>query len=84
MVPCHAVERLEDKAEVEKAERIDATPARERINALRAAGWTVQAIADRAGYHEGTIRSISVGRWKQSSRFTVEDICSIPLTAVAA
>lgn len=64
--------------------KVDAAPARRHITALRAAGWRIQEIADRTGYHESTIRAIGVGRTKTAADHTVTDICSIPIQEVAA
>lgn len=74
------------QADLKKGVRRSVTtgPVREHIAALRADGWTLQAIADRSGYHVQTISNIANGRTLWTSRYASEDILSIPLAEVAA
>lgn len=65
------------------AHSIPARPVRDHIRALRDSGWMVQEIADRAGYHEGTIRNIGSGRNLWTDSLVAEDILSLPLKAVS-
>lgn len=61
----------------------DAAPAGAHINALRAEGWTLAALARHTGYHVQTLRNIALGKTRRTQKATVEDILSIPVELTA-
>lgn len=63
--------------------RVDAGEARDHLDALRTAGWSWRALAAMLGYHENSLRNIHSGRRATVGVHTSEDICSIPVEAVA-
>lgn len=80
---CTLVHAVDGAPEKPMPQSVSATEASAHIAALREAGWTIQAIADRSGYHRNTIDGIAKGRTLWTSRFIAEDVCSIPVGVAA-
>lgn len=67
-----------------QAGSVPAARARDRLDALIQSGWSMKGLAEHIGYPESTLRGIRAGRTLWTSRYTAEDILSVPVKEEAA
>lgn len=56
---------------------VSVKPVRARIAELRAAGWTLRAIAKAAGVHEESVRAIATGEGRRCRAYMAEAILGV-------